>query len=62
MYRLTANPYKYNLTTFSNLLHSKGIDFISEYKRGVGLEYDMVVYLFFLPEDLEKATNIYNQL
>ena len=62
MYRLIANPYKCNLTTFSNLLHSKGIDFISEYKRGVGLEYDMVVYLFFLPEDLEKATNIYNQL
>ena len=62
MYRLTANPYKHNLTTFSNLLNSKGIDFISEYKRGVGLEYDVVLYLFFLPEDLEKASNIYNQL
>ena len=62
MYRLTANPYKHNLTTFSNLLRSKGIDFISEYKRGVGLEYDVVVYLFFLPEDLEKATSIYDQL
>ena len=37
MYRLIADPYKHNLTTFSDLLHSEGIGFISEYKRGVGV-------------------------
>ena len=62
MYRLTADPYMNNLTTFSDLLHSKGIGFISEYKRGVGLEYDVVIYLFYYPEDLVEATHIYNQL
>ena len=62
MYRLTADPYTTNLTTFNNLLHSKGIDFIFEYKEGVGLEYNVVIYIFYIPEDLEKATNIYDQL
>ena len=62
MYRLVADPYTNNLTNFSNLLHSKGIGFISEYKKGIGLEYDVVIYIFFTPEDVEKATNIYNQL
>lgn len=62
MYRLVADPYITNLTTFSNLLHSEGIGFISEYKTGVGLEYDVVIYFFFYPEDLVEATNIYNQL
>ena len=61
MYRLTADPYKHNLNTFSDLLHSEGIGFISEYKRGVGLEYDVVIYIFFTPEDVEKATYIYKQ-
>ena len=61
MYRLTADPYKHNLTTFSNLLHSKGIGFISEYKRGIGLEYDVVIYRFYYPEDLAEANDIYNQ-
>ena len=61
MYRLTADPYKHNLTTFSDLLHSKGIGFISEYKRGIGLEYDVVIYTFFTSEDLEKANHLYNQ-
>ena len=62
MYRLTADPHKHNLTTFSDLLHSEGIGFISEYKTGVGLEYDVVIYLFYYPEDLVEATNIYNHL
>ena len=62
MYRLVADPYINNLTNFSNLLHSKGIGFISEYKRGVGLEYDVVIYFFYYSEDLAEATNIYNQL
>ena len=59
MYRLVADPYTNNLTNFSNLLHSKGIGFISEYKKGIGLEYDVVIYIFFTPEDVEKATYIY---
>ena len=54
MYRLVADPYTNNLTNFSNLLHSKGIGFISEYKKGIGLEYDVVIYIFFTPEDVEK--------
>ena len=62
MYRLTTDPYKHNLYTFNDLLHSEGIGFISEYKTGVGLEYDVVIYLFYYPEDLVEATNIYNQL
>ena len=62
MYRLVADPYTNNLTNFSNLLHSKGIGFISEYKKGIGLEYDVVIYLFYYPEDLVEATNIYNHL
>lgn len=62
MYRLTTDPYKHNLNTFSDLLHNEGIGFISEYKTGAGLEYDVVVYFFFYPEDLAEATNIYNQL
>ena len=62
MYRLTTEPHKHNLNTFSDLLHSEGIGFISEYKTGVGLEYDVVIYFFFYPEDLVEATNIYNQL
>lgn len=62
MYRLTTDPYTTNLTTFSDLLHSEGIGFISEYKTGVGLEYDVVIYFFYYPEDLVEATNIYNQL
>ena len=62
MYRLTTDPYKHNLNTFSDLLNSEGIGFISEYKTGVGLEYDAVIYLFYYPEDLVEATNIYNQL
>ena len=62
MYRLTANPHKHNLNTFSDLLHSVGIGFISEYKTGVGLEYDVVIYFFYYPEDLAEATHIYNQL
>ena len=62
MYRLTADPYMNNLTTFSDLLHSKGIGFISEYKRGVGLEYDVVIYTFFTLEDLEQAKHFYNYL
>lgn len=62
MYRLVADPYTNNLTNFSNLLHSKGIGFISEYKKGIGLEYDVVIYIFFTPEDIEKATYIYNHL
>ena len=61
MYRLVADPYTNNLTNFSNLLHSKGIGFISEYKKGIGLEYDVVIYIFFTPEDVEKATYIYKQ-
>ena len=61
MYRLIADPYTHNLTNFSNLLHSKGIGFISEYKKGIGLEYDVVIYIFFTPEDVEKATYIYKQ-
>ena len=62
MYRLPTDPYKHNLNTFSDLLNSEGIGFISEYKTGVGLEYDAVIYLFYYPEDLVEATNIYNQL
>ena len=62
MYRLTTDPYKHNLNTFSDLLNSEGIGFISEYKTGVGLEYDAVIYLFYYPEDLVEATRIYNQL
>ena len=62
MYRLSTDPYKHNLNTFSDLLNSEGIGFISEYKTGVGLEYDAVIYLFYYPEDLVEATNIYNQL
>ena len=62
MYRLVADPYTNNLTNFSNLLHSKGIGFISEYKKGIGLEYDVVIYLFYYPEDLKEATHIYNHL
>lgn len=62
MYRLTADPYKHNLNTFSNLLHSKGIGFISEYKKGIGLEYDVVIYIFFTPEDVGKAKCIYDFL
>ena len=62
MYRLTADPYKHNLNTFSDLLHREGIGFISEYKTGVGLEYDAVIYFFYYPEDLVEATHIYNQL
>ena len=62
MYRLTTDPLKHNLNTFSDLLHSEGIGFISEYKTGVGLEYDVVIYFFYYPEDLVEATNIYNQL
>ena len=50
-YRLVADPYTNNLTNFSNLLHSKGI----------GLEYDAVIYIFFTPEDVEKAKCIYKQ-
>ena len=60
-YRLVADPYTNNLTNFSNLLHSKGIGFISEYKKGIGLEYDAVIYIFFTPEDVEKAKCIYKQ-
>ena len=62
MYRLTADPYKHNLNTFSDLLHSEGIGFISEYKTGIGLEYDVVIYTFFTLEDLEKAKHFYNYL
>ena len=62
MYRLTADPYKHNLTTFSDLLHRNGIGFIPEYKRGIGLEYDVVIFIFYYSEDLEKAKHIYNQL
>ena len=62
MYRLTTDPYKHNLNTFSDLLHSEGIGFISEYKTGDGLEYDAVIYFFYYPEDLVEATHIYNQL
>ena len=62
MYRLVADPYITNLTTFSSLLHSEGIGFISEYKTGDGLEYDAVIYFFYYPEDLVEATHIYNQL
>ena len=62
MYRLTTDPYKHNLNIFSDLLNSEGIGFISEYKTGVGLEYDAVIYLFYYPEDLVEATRIYNQL
>lgn len=62
MYRLVADPYKHNLNTFSDLLHSEGIGFISEYKAGVGLEYDVVIYFFYYLEDLVEATNIYDQL
>ena len=62
MYRLTADPYKHNLNTFSDLLHSEGIGFISEYKTGVGLEYDVVIYFFYYIEDLENAKHIYNRL
>ena len=62
MYRLSTDPYKHNLNTFSDLLNSECIGFISEYKTGVGLEYDAVIYLFYYPEDLVEATNIYNQL
>ena len=62
MYRLTTDPYKHNLNTFSDLLNSEGIGFISEYKTGVGLEYDAVIYLFYYQEDLVEATNIYNHL
>lgn len=61
MYRLVADPYTNNLTNFSNLLHSKGIGFISEYKKGIGFEYDVVIYIFFTPEDVEKAKCIYKQ-
>ena len=62
MYHLVADPYTNNLTNFSNLLDSEGIGFISEYKTGVGLEYDVVIYFFYYPEDLAEATHIYNQL
>ena len=62
MYRLTADPYKHNLNTFNDLLHSNGIGFISEYKRGIGLEYDVVIFIFYYSEDLEKAKHLYNQL
>ena len=62
MYRLITDPYTTNLNTFSDLLRSKGIGFITEYKEGTGIEYDAVIYLFSIPEDLEKATNIYDQL
>ena len=61
-YCLVADPHTNNLTNFSNLLRSKGIEFISEYKKGIGLEYDVVIYIFFTPEDVEKANYIYNQL
>ena len=62
MYRLITDPYTTNLTTFSNLLRSEGISFITEYKEGTGTEYDIVIYLFYIPEDLEKASNIYDRL
>ena len=60
-YCLVADPHTNNLTNFSNLLRSKGIEFISEYKKGIGLEYDVVIYIFFTPEDVEKAKYIYKQ-
>ena len=62
MYRLTTDPGKHNLTTFSDLLHRNGIGFISEYKRGSGLEYDVVIYFFYYIEDLENAKHIYDRL
>ena len=62
MYRLPTDPYKHNLNTFSDILNSEGIGFISEYKRGVGLEYDVVIYTFFTLEDLEQAKHFYNYL
>ena len=62
MYRLTADPCKHNLNTFSDLLHSNGIGFIPEYKRGIGLEYDVVIFIFYYSEDLEKAKHLYNHL
>ena len=61
MYHLLADPHTNNLTNFSNLLHNKGIGFISEYKKGIGLEYDVVIYIFFTPEDVEKAKCIYKE-
>ena len=62
MYRLTADPYMNNLNTFSDLLHRNGIGFISEYKTGTGLEFDVVIYTFYSLEDLAEANDIYNHL
>ena len=62
MYSLPTDPYTANLTTFSDLLRNKGISFITEYKKGTGIEYDAVIYLFYYPEDLVEATHIYDRL